>query len=144
MKCYTDDQMVEIVHNLHPADCDMLSRAGVPKEVLWMTAALITTVGRKVEKDIEKELREIQKRDPVTAARIRKDYNQRGRRQPKRIPSFSIDMLLRAIRGRNPAFNKWETLADVLCDMFALRGWSYRHITGGMLRKRWKRENAQT
>jgi len=146
MKRYSAKEIFEIARALHRANFDTLTRAGVPEDVLWMVAIGITTVESKLSKGIKQELRKLaaDNKDPVTAARIRESLSEQGRRQPKRDPSDSIDMLLLAIRMRNPAFNKWEALAGVLGDMLALRGWSDRHITEGMLRKRWKREKEKT
>src|SRR5207245_11548491 len=106
-----------------------------------MVAIGITTVESKLSKGIKQELRKLaaDNKDPVTAARIRESLSEQGRRQPKRDPSDSIDMLLLAIRMRNPAFNKCEALAGVIGDMLALRGWGNRHITVVLLSARGKR-----
>ena len=59
-------------------------------------------------------------------------------------PSQSVDILLRSIRMRNLTFNKWTALGRVLGDAFKLRGWNDKHVTAGMLRKRWERLKEET
>ena len=136
------DAIVRDLHNLHGKDMDTLARAGIEKE-LWGTIVIVIAIsGPKTEKFIKEDLKTTQKRYPALAAQIRKakGYSDQGRRLPKRIPSGSIDFLLGdLVEVRNPAFNKWKPLERLLKDICAFRGWSDKHITEDMLRKRWKR-----
>ena len=149
-------QIVRTIERRYPQNLKTLARAGLPKRGLLTIIALITESSLELSKQNKQKLRERQQSfetwsntvaawnksgmDPVVAAfyeqrvgevrasadLIGKLLSEQGRQLPKRIPSQSVDILLRSIRMRNPTFNKWTALGRVLGDAFKLRGWNDR------------------